>query len=396
MKKRHWIVFGVIFALGCLTVVPNALALSQETELLLKLLEKRGVISQSDADVLRSEVESAATPVTDKEKAEAESGPISTIRDHVDISGLVEVETAFGTDFEDNDLSDIVLATVELGFDAEINDWVNAHLLLLYEEDDTEPMDVDEGTITVGNPEVCPGYVTAGKMYVPFGNFESYMISDPLTLEVGETNESAVLVGMDASGFYASLYAFNGDIKKKDDGHDDQIRGFGGNVGYAFENDSMGIDIGIDCISNIADSDLLSEVVSEEIEDYILGYTFHAILNIGPLGFIGEYVGAGDDFKNDELLFGSDGAQPIAWNIEAGYTFELGGKESTLALGYQGTDEALALELPETRVMGSFGIEIYDHTTLSFEYAHDEDYDESDGGTGNDADVGTAQLAVEF
>jgi hypothetical protein len=233
-------------------------------------------------------------------------------------------------------------------------------------------------------------------MYVPFGNFESHMISDPLTLEVGETNESAVQVGVDASGFYASLYAFNGDINEHQDGHDDQIEGFGGNVGYAFENDSMGIDVGIDYISNIGDSDLVSEFVPEEIQDYVPGYALHAILNIGPVGLIGEYVGAADDFEAAELSFGTGGAQPTAWNLEAGFTFELGGKESTVALGYQRTDEALALELPEARVIGSFGIEVYDHTTLSIEWAHDEDYDESDGGTGKDADVGTAQLAVEF
>jgi hypothetical protein len=407
MKKYYGIVLAAIFALGCLVGMPEAHALSPETELLLQLLEKKGVITEGDADALRREVEAAAPSVVEKEEMKAqikeeiteeletERGALSKIRDHIDISGLVEVEASSGNDFEDTEFSDIVLATVELGFDAEIHDWVNAHVLLLYEEDDTE-LDVDEGTITVGNPEVCPGYVTAGKMYVPFGNFESHMISDPLTLEVGETNESAVQVGVDASGFYASLYAFNGDINEHQDGHDDQIEGFGGNVGYAFENDSMGIDVGIDYISNIGDSDLVSEFVPEEIQDYVPGYALHAILNIGPVGLIGEYVGAADDFEAAELSFGTGGAQPTAWNLEAGFTFELGGKESTVALGYQRTDEALALELPEARVIGSFGIEVYDHTTLSIEWAHDEDYDESDGGTGKDADVGTAQLAVEF
>ena len=388
-------------------VVPKGYALSPETELLLQLLQKKGVITGEDADALRREVEVAAPSVVEKEatkaqikeeitqELEAEGGILSAIQKHLSISGLVEVEAAVGNDFEDNDFSDIVLATVELGFDAEINDWVNAHVLLLYEEDDTE-LDVDEGTITVGNPEVCPGYVTAGKMYVPFGNYETYMVSDPLTLEIGETNESAVLVGVDASGFYASVYAFNGDVNEIEDGSDDKIASYGGNVGYGFENDTMDGDIGAGYISNIADSDLMQDVVPEEIEDQVPGYAVHAVLNIGPLGIIGEYVGAAEGFEADELPFGTGGAQPTAWQLEAGYTFELGGKEAVLAVGYQETGEALALELPETRLMGAFGIEIYDNTTLSFEYAHDEDYDESDGGTGNDADVGTAQLAVEF
>ena len=37
-----------------------------------------------------------------------------------------------------------------------------------------------------------------------------------------------------------------------------------------------------------------------------------------------------------------------------------------------------------------------DNTALSFEWAHDTDYDVADGGTGENADTLTAQLAVEF
>jgi len=63
------------------------------------------------------------------------------------------------------------------------------------------------GTITLGNMEMFPVYLTAGKMYVPFGNFESNMIQDPVTLEIGETRESAGQVGFEHSGFYGSAYA---------------------------------------------------------------------------------------------------------------------------------------------------------------------------------------------
>ena len=404
--KHSSIIFAVALILGLFVVGSSAYALSPETELLLQLLEKKGVVTQDEADALRKEVEAAGS-AADKEtmKAEikeevteelkAEGGILSGIQEHISLSGLIEVEASFGDDFEDNDLSDIVLATVELGIDAEINDWVKGHLLLLYEEDETEPIDVDEGTITIGNPEVCPGYVTAGKMYVPFGNFETHMISDPLTLELGETNESAIQVGVETSGFYASVYAFNGDVDEHDN-DDDEIEGFGVNAGFAYENDSVSLDLGVYYINNIGDSDLLTEFLPDEIDDYVEGYGVHGIFNIGPFSLIGEYMESGDEFEVGELAFGSDGAEPAAWNVEAGYTFELAGKETTLAIGYQGTDEALALELPETRLMGSVAMEIFDSTSLAFEWTHDEDYDESDGGTGEDTDIATIQLGVEF
>ncbi len=40
--------------------------------------------------------------------------------------------------------------------------------------------------------------------------------------------------------------------------------------------------------------------------------------------------------------------------LEAGYQFDLLGKEAQIALGYQGTREALALALPETRGLVTF------------------------------------------
>ena len=56
---------------------------------------------------------------------------LGKINERVTLSGVVELEAASAEDFKGNDTSDISLATVELGLDAEINEWVNAHLLLL-------------------------------------------------------------------------------------------------------------------------------------------------------------------------------------------------------------------------------------------------------------------------
>jgi hypothetical protein len=65
-------------------------------------------------------------------------------------------------------------------------------------------------------------------------------------------------------------------------------------------------------------------------------------------------------------------------------------------VAYQGTDEALVLELPEERYMGTISVGLVDGLSLALEYAHDEDYGKSDGGTGDEADTITVQLALEF
>ncbi|MCK5682069.1 LbtU family siderophore porin, partial [bacterium] len=111
---------------------------------------------------------------------------------------------------------------------------------------------------------------------------------------------------------------------------------------------------------------------------------------------IGEYLGATDDFEVTELEFNGEGAKPKTWNIELGYNFELSGHETIVSLAYQGSDEALALELPKERYLGSFGVGLANGLSLAVEYAHDEDYDEKDGGTGEGGDTVTLQLALEF
>lgn len=111
---------------------------------------------------------------------------------------------------------------------------------------------------------------------------------------------------------------------------------------------------------------------------------------------IGEYVGAGEHFHTDELDWQGAGAEPSAWHIEAAYGFTLGGKDSTFALGYQGTDEALGLELPESRLLAALSVDVMKNTRLSLEFAHDEDYGEEEGGSGGASNSATLQLAVEF
>eukprot|EP01155_Anaeramoeba_flamelloides_P001469 Anaeramoba_flamelloidesa1055207_38.p1 GENE.a1055207_38~~a1055207_38.p1 ORF type:complete len:385 (+),score=91.68 a1055207_38:431-1585(+) len=334
------------------------------------------------------------------------SGFLDAWTDKITLSGLIEIEAYYESiDYDDSaendeDNSDITLATVELGVDVDLVKHVSGHILLLWEEDDTEPMDVDEAFITLDGEDVLPLYLMAGKMYVPFGDFTSNMISDPLTLEVGETRESAVLVGFDINGLYGTLYAFNGDIEEASD-DDNHVDNFGASLGYALENDTMTLDAGVNYINSLMDSDgmgdLYDEAVAEadelgsvlELDDYVGGFGAHIVVELGSLNLIAEYVGAIDDieYRLDGVKVEEDAIR--SWNLEAGYTFELMGKETIVAAAYQGTDNAGDF-LPESRYMACIGAGIFDYTSLALEFAHD-DYE-----TDDEADIITAQLAIEF
>jgi len=320
---------------------------------------------------------------------------ISNILDRVVVSGLVEVEGVYTSDYEDEDESDFELATAELGIDAQIHDFVSSHVLFLWEEGEGEDICVDEAFITIGNTEKFPAFMTLGRQYVPFGVFETSMVSDPLTLEIAETQETSILFGFEYSGVYGGIYLFNGDIDEKSG--DDHLENFGANIGYSFETGDLGLDFSASYISSLGDSDGVSDVLFDDIDDYVDGISLSGVLGFKGFTLIGEYVTALDEFEPGEMAFKQSGAEPEAWNLELGYKFDVAGHDTTLAVPCQGTAEALAMELPETRYMAAAGMGFFDNLILvSLEYAYDEDYDESDGGSGEEAHTLTTQIAMEF
>ncbi len=320
-------------------------------------------------------------------------------------SGVIEVEAGYErVDYDDpasddEDSSDITLATAQLGIDVDVVDNVSGSIVFLWEEDDTEPVDVDEAFITLGGSEQVPVYLRGGKMYLPFGDYTTSMISDPLTQELGEIRESALEVGYEASGFCVAAYVFNGDIDEA--GEDSHIDNFGVTVGYTLERDNFNIDVGVCYINNLIDSDGYGDAFEDaqdeaavagatlELKDYVGGFGAHVVVDIAGVNIVAEYVGATED--PEYLLNGvkTTGDAISAWNIELGYTFTAAAKEITVAAGYQGSDDAAAM-LAESRYIGTVAVAVAQYTTLALEYRHDE-FDNDDEG-----DAVTAQLALEF
>ncbi len=312
------------------------------------------------------------------------------INKYVDFSGLIEVEGSAVRDFEGINQSKFELATVELGFVGKMSDWASAHLTLLYEEGGDDKLLIDDAHIILGDTTKFPLYLNAGRQYVPFGNFTTNMISDPLTLEIAETQETAMTIGFKEGKAYGSVFAFNGDTDEG--GGDSQIDQFGANIGYDFQRNSFSIDVGMSYINSIGDSDKLGDILKEKsllTADYVGGIGAYAITHIGQMSLIGEYITALDDFEGEKNF------RPMAFNIETGYDFHIQGLEATVAIAYQGTDDMVGY-LPESRFLGSFAIGIFPGTTFAVEWAHDKDYDRADGGTDKSADAFTGQLAYEF
>ncbi len=378
MRKHGWIVLAWTFVLGLFMVTANAQAI--------------------DKEALKAEIKDEI-----KEELKAEGGPLAGIEDRIKFSGLIEfggawqdVDYTAGHGGGKQDDSDLALTTVELTAEAEVNDWVNIAVTLLYEDPtfgDETSVDLDAATLTIGNTEQYPLYFSAGAMYVPFGALLTHfpdapLIDQPLTLSLGETREKAVLVGVEHQAFSVSGYLFNGDMDKT--GEDNQIESYGLDVNFSFD-DEAGFDVlvGASYISNIADSDGFE---LDEIKDYIGGFDVYLHVGYAPFFFDAEYMTALDDFEPGEL--DDKKAQPAVWNLEAGYNLDWG-KNLEIALKYAGSDESGALGFPEQRYGIALNQEIFEGVIASLAYLHD-DYENDDAEDRDNRDVVFAQIAIEF
>ena len=317
----------------------------------------------------------------------------------IDVSGVVEVE-AFVTDsneYGNNSASDIVLATVELGIGTQINYVTRADISVLYEEDDT-PIEVDTALLTFAADDVGMS-LTLGQMYLPFGKFETAMVSDTLILELAETRETSALLSYNVFGMSFSGFVFRGDAD------DSAVSDYGFAVDYL----SDPVEIGMSYINNLLDSDTFTGYIEEEHDGFDLaeggiGYkhelsaaTMNAMFNIGNISIMLEHI-VSESVDNDlatALNVNAD-ESVSASQLELSFSTTISQKEVVFATAYQKTKEALFLGLPEKRLSLAGGVNVLDNFVLGVELWRDYDYEKQEGGSGESALNMLMQIAVEF
>ncbi|MBU4353036.1 MAG: LbtU family siderophore porin [Nanoarchaeota archaeon] len=317
--------------------------------------------------------------------------------DGIEFGGAIEVEASYERfrpeKGESESSSDLTVGTVEFAVDASITDRLRAHVLFEYE--DGGAVVVDEAIIHFQAEEVCipdlscksPWYANVGKLNVPFGYFESHFISDPLTKELGDTKETAVIVGVHHSLMNVAAGVFNGDVDKA--GNDDHVESYLAAGMFTLPEEivpNLSLMAGVSYISNIADSDGLTDFLYEEfgmdtIEAYVGGLSAFLSFSFEDRYFFEtEYVGASEAFKENRNF------EPKAWNFEFAFRPV---EDFEIAIGYGVSKDALNF-LPEMQI-GSVAIyKIFENTSISLEYIYRV--------FENDDEVTklTTQLAVEF
>ena len=186
----------------------------------------------------------------------------------IEFGGVIEMEYGKSNPASGVSTDETSLATVELSAAAAINDNFDAELVLLYEQDENNNnIAVDVATLN-GHMQIEGGNLafSVGRMYVPFGVYETAAISDPYGLEVGETQDEAILLSAEfENGVSAAIWSANNSGTSDNSG-----------ISLAYEADDFAI--GIDTIDHVAGAN------TEK------GLALHGSVSLGDFTIIAEQI----------------------------------------------------------------------------------------------------------
>lgn len=383
--------------------------------------------------------------------------------------------------------TDIALADANLFVDAKVNNWVNTHVGLQLREnrglqalqqfrkgnnfdaeqlarydahgdiDDayldgtayfsdfsTEEAEgrlrVDEAYFTIGNLEQNPFYLRAGRMYVPFGKYQRYQITDPLTKYLSATSATALELGaVSECGLSGAIYGFRGTPRQHHSfGYNDdpycerertngriRVENWGAQVAYAQEfGESCNYDLGVGYLNNMGDVDFIQAGLRNKVHKRVGAYSLHGDLQLGEWDFEARYVSALDNFGGDDvpLLYdhGDDDddrdSKPWAFAIDAGYSFDAWDHHSRFGLTYQKSKHTRGLGpwfvgLPKTRYGAEWQTNLMRNVDFVLDVHHDKGFAHRSGWSGDNeiynvrgrehhggrsVTVGAARLSVAF
>lgn len=325
-------------------------------------------------------------------EVEANSGWV----DHISFDGIIETEVGYAMEDLNGDetsAGSISLATVALGLDMDIVKHVSGHLVMMYEQGEADgAVLVDEGFISLNGEDIIPLYLNAGKFYVPFGNYATHMLSDPLTLEMGETQQTALLAGFANSWIDTGVAVLNGDVDDSRE-QNDHLDTFVLKVSATLSENAVsgfGLSGGLSYMSSIADTDGLEEVFDDAgislDKDDVPGIGGWISASIADMFFLEiEYITAIEAFDADEQGLGED-RKFGALNLELAYAPI---EKLIIAARYGRTMDTEGF-FPESQLGAAVSYGLFERTTLGIEYLIN-DFHNTDTNT-----LITARLAVEF
>lgn len=348
-------------------------------------------------------------------------------------SGKAEPMGYFGHHGSNNQNSgDWTFASSELDLAAFLNDKVEGYMSIAYNQAPppgggqrvaNSLFGLNMGFINIGDLDESPFYLTAGQLFVPFGRYSTGMVSAPLTMIFSRTRTRPVILGYKSqsdTGPFAAAYGYRSDTNLGN-------HAVGGlNWGYIANHRDFTGEVGVSVISSVDDASGMQYTGSvpgttfagfasalngsENVQKTPVGGA-HMTVSFDRYNLTGEWITNLKSFRKQDLSYNGHGVLASAGQIEGGVTFMSFNRPAGFYLGYQWTNELLALNLPKNRFITTYNISIWKDTVESIEYRHDMDYGTNDFangasqagmvnqntiGTGSTYDMISLQIGVYF
>lgn len=328
------------------------------------------------------------------EKLEARENPaegfaLTTGAGRLTTFGAIEVEGSYHKSSDRTAKSDITVVTALLGFEAALSDRVKGRMVIIHEEGEEPTIDIDEANLTFTHPETLGGTFTvrAGYDHLPFGAFASVMVSDPLTLDLGEISKTGLISGWENGQVVVKVAMFNGD--RDATGHDVIDNG----VAALTLTPTEQVSFGVSYLCDLAESnaDLLAGTDAALYEKSVNGASANLTLKFSPVTVTVEYLGALREFSETMLADPAKapeltGRRPRAWFAEATFAPD----QDWAVSGRYEQAKDFQNDVARYGATASYGLDV--NTTLSLEYLYSDFARESE----ETASQVTVQLAMEF
>lgn len=331
-----------------------------------------------------------------QEPGEAAKGFISDLDKRLKIYGEVQVWGLYEgrerkAEKRKDTKSEFNLRKTDLFVEAQINEYTKGLIHLLWEQGKTEPVDLDEGYILVGQTNDMPFYAMAGRMYPAIGHFQTFLVTDTITKEVFETQATALEAGYKTDIISFGVAGFRGQLKENSDGQDERLNSYFAHVGFATPEDLLGgvkLSGHLAYMNNIDSFFFRDEIGGGRLRDLVGAWSATLQAEYGMFSLMGEYIRASDSYQPGELGFAPADVrpQPYAFNLEAAV---MPWEKWTFAVRYEGAGDVYDRQ-PERQWGLGAQWEFLKDTTLGLEYMRG-DYENEDT-----RDRVTTQIAVKF
>lgn len=312
----------------------------------------------------------------------------------------------------------------EIYFDSQVEPWARVHIATSYDQDFTSnaytsqniayptQMFFPEAYAALNNFNQSDApvwlFTKLGRQYVNFTSNQYTVINAPLTAVLGLTNATAVTVGAaNWHGLYGDVYGYNGSPYNDNQvptipnlNSQNNIHGWGGEIGYSNDMPQGGFTVFANYINNIMDSLSMQNnmfTYSQRAgiwqafypDNYQPAYALHADYHTGPFSLLADYVGMLGNFSQNIVSFNGHGANLRAYALEANYSYKIAYPQ-TISLGWQGSEDAVqfagigaSFSVPKTRLLAGYKLALSPNISLKFEYMYDQDYARGDCATYN-------------